>query len=363
MKTIVIFDPKNLISANKSTFIRHQYYSQKLAELDSMASLTILTFRKNGKSFEYNHDNDKLKIHYLGLKIYSKRNREFLSKINTLVFGDPFLPPTLFRLLFLLYFCPKNIRIQIQLHGDFFQPKWKDTLRNKAKYFLIKINIRKANNLRFVSQQQLAGFKKTFPYFKNYFISPIAVTQSSSNIGDYGFNRPKVVGFLGRIDRERGIQTLVSVLKLFGRNSSIRFLIAGDGDLSIHLKNQIEKFDLMNEVEIVGFIEQKDLEDRFWSQIGILISTAPFESYGLTMREALIRNIPILTLKNSGSMELLNDFPDACIEFYEASKIDGLVTKIPEMLNLKIDAQLLPRQKSIDGANLEKLLRSWLGSQ
>ena len=52
MKTIVIFDPKNLISANKSTFIRHQYYSQKLAELDSMASLTILTFRKNGKSFE-----------------------------------------------------------------------------------------------------------------------------------------------------------------------------------------------------------------------------------------------------------------------------------------------------------------------
>ncbi len=362
MKNIVIFDPKNIIFSSKSAFERHQYYAQKLYEADSEALLTVMTFRNVKNNIRFNLSNGKLRVHQLGLNIYSKKNRFFLSRIDTLIFGEPFISPTLFRFLYLFYFCPKNLRIQIQFHGDFFQSKWRNSFKKRLKYFLIRININKATTIRLVSQKQLSGFKEAFPKYINYVVAPIVVTKSNEIIGKYGSNRPNVVGFLGRIDHERGIDTLESIIRLFKNESNIRFLIAGNGKLLDHLRKNVVNIYNARNVEIIGFVEQENLEELFWSRIGILISTAPMESYGLTMREAVIRQIPVLTLRNSGSLELEADYPDACIEFYESDNISYLVSKIPDLIKLQLSADFSYRQTTIDNDNLSKLFGSWLST-
>jgi hypothetical protein len=41
-----------------------------------------------------------------------------------------------------------------------------------------------------------------------------------------------------------------------------------------------------------------------------LLSTAPYESYGLAMREALLHGVPVVSKENAGAIELEQRYPN-----------------------------------------------------
>lgn len=360
MTNVAIFDPKNVIFSNASTFKRHEYYAKKLKEMSPRSTLTILNYIPNNVANINLQETSWLRFHTIRRFNLSQFDKNFLSNLDTVVFGDPFLSPVLFKILRLHEYCPTKVHFQIQIHGDFFNRLWIKNPRNWIKYLLLIINIKSADSLRFVSVEQLDQFKKKFPNFGNVVVAPISVTHDASSPKIYSSHRPKVVGFLGRISDDRGIDVLKKILKVFENHIEISFLILGEGDLKPNLikyKNQLSN---NSRIDVKGYVEQDLLEDFFWSQIGLLLNTAPLESYGMSMREALIRGIPILSLRTSGAMDLLNDFPEASLEFIKLSDLESLIAQVSHLLSLESNDKYLNDQIRLDEKNLNRLIESWL---
>jgi glycosyltransferase involved in cell wall biosynthesis len=58
-----------------------------------------------------------------------------------------------------------------------------------------------------------------------------------------------------------------------------------------------------------GALTNKEVQEK-WAEIGVLLSTAPYESYGLAMREALLHGVPIVSKENAGAIELEQRYPN-----------------------------------------------------
>jgi glycosyltransferase involved in cell wall biosynthesis len=78
----------------------------------------------------------------------------------------------------------------------------------------------------------------------------------------------------------------------------------------------------------LGSLKNSEVQET-WSGIGVLLSTAPFESYGLAMREALLHNVPVVSRRNAGSLELKEKYPNL-IGLFDGT--EEAVTEITEIL-------------------------------
>ena len=360
MKKIVIFDPKKTIFRNSDTVIRHEHYAKQLSTINPGSTLTIYSFRLRKKNLEFQDLIEKLGTFTFNIFVLSKDNRKFLSNVNTVVFGEPFIAPTVFKILRFNRLVPSTVKYQIQFHGDFFDSNWYRKPNNWLRYILMKINIRNADSLRFVSNAQFSKYISTNPNFDDAFVAPIPSILPGTVIERYTSNRPLTIGYLGRITKERGLDNLRNILKIFENEKKVKFLIVGNGDSLDDLKSFISKLKNHRNIEVKGYLGQDKLEETFWSKIGVLVNTALVESYGLAMREAVIRNIPVISLPNAGAMELVNDIPNAPVEFYDLHHLSRLNAKIIELCNIQVTGDFFKIQYIRDMKNTEKLLRSWL---
>jgi hypothetical protein len=100
---------------------------------------------------------------------------------------------------------------------------------------------------------------------------------------------------------------------------------------------------------------------NMWASVGVLLSLAPAESYGLTMREAIVNGVPVLAVRSVGSMALdqfLNGNGFLVIqEPFESQKIaDQLIT----LDNVQI-SESAREALFLESANYVKILcSSWL---
>lgn len=360
MKKIVIFDPKKSIFRNSDTVIRHEHYAKQLSIISPGSSLTIYSFRLREKYLEFQNLIQKLGTFSFNICLFSKDNQKFLSDVSTVVFGEPFIAPSLFKILRFNRLLPSTVKYQIQLHGDFFDSNWYRKPNNWLRYLLMKFNMKNIDSLRFVSNAQLNKYILKNPNFYDAFVAPIPSILPGIDIGRYSSNRPLTIGYLGRVTNERGLDTLKNILKVFENEKRIKFLIVGNGDSLGDLLSFISKLKNHENIEVKGFIGQDKLEKAFWSKIGVLVNTAHVESYGLAMREAIIRNIPVLSLPNAGALELLQDIPNAPVEFYGSHDLSQLKAKVIDLCNIKVTGDFFKIQTIRDMNNMEKLLRSWL---
>jgi glycosyltransferase involved in cell wall biosynthesis len=140
-------------------------------------------------------------------------------------------------------------------------------------------------------------------------------------------------------------------------DSEIKFVIAGDGPLLKGLINKCMANFESSRYEFLGFIDAKDHE-KFWGKVGVFASTAKNESYGRTIRESLVRGIPVLATKNENSREILETMDDPPIFFVENFDWENFQsTKIREICSMETDSQT----SYIDRINgdLGKLIESW----
>ena len=53
--------------------------------------------------------------------------------------------------------------------------------------------------------------------------------------------------------------------------------------------------------------------ENAWERIGILVSTAPSESYGRSLREALMHGVPVWSTDTRGLRDLIQEYPSGAI--------------------------------------------------
>lgn len=176
------------------------------------------------------------------------------------------------------------------------------SFKNRLMYLLAKFSILFGDSFRFVTVEQMQEMIKRNPKLgdKSFAVplpTPIPISTSSINSAE------NVIGYLGRIHPERNPELwLASIRNLNLKRQDFKCVVAGSGPDE---KNFIAKLiDLLgpNRVTFKGHVSANQLED-FWNEITILLSTSDIESYGLAIREAILRGKKCVAVTSVGARD------------------------------------------------------------
>ncbi len=316
MKCVLILDPRgNINLGGEDTISRHDSYAEELRNHEQLKShkLVVISIGK------------KLKIQpsIFDLKLVNARPINFVhfayqaakeikrTKLvpSILVAGDPWESYWTAKLV--RFLSGLNCPIQVQLHGDFGNPVWKAlNSRNRLRSYALGYAIRNSESIRTVSEFQTEFIVAKFNIKRNkVFVCPPLLNSSYLNQKKNPRrreNKEAILAFIGRLHSERGTAHLRElVAKLKSENFNFKLLILGSGPEEKVLKKEISKLLSPIQNEFYPFLQPRDMAS-FWAQTDLVLSLAPSESYGRTMREALLFGIPVLAVESSGVNELIH---------------------------------------------------------
>ncbi len=198
-----------------------------------------------------------------------------------------------------------------------------------------------------VSNMAKEGFIETIGDTKNLtsiynFIPPNVIDLAKEdvrlNVKKYALNAV-VVGRLS--DEAKGQTRLISAIKeLNDEGLNIGLTIVGDGRDRLAIEDKIREYNLEDYVTLVG--EQKN-PYPFIKNADLLVCSSYYEGYNLTVAEALILGIPVMSTYCAGPVEILDDGKYGLIvENSEAGIKEGLRRLVDDkelLLNYKLKAK------------------------
>jgi glycosyltransferase involved in cell wall biosynthesis len=118
----------------------------------------------------------------------------------------------------------------------------------------------------------------------------------------------KLIGIIGRIDRQKGQLTLIKSLALI-KNTNIKLVIAGEptkNEGHIYL-NEIKKYiavnSLVDRVIVIPFVKKPE---NFYKAVDIFGLGSFSETYGMVTIEAMLSELPVIATNTGGTPEILN---------------------------------------------------------
>jgi glycosyltransferase involved in cell wall biosynthesis len=281
---------------------------------------------------------------------------------TTLIAGDPWWG---FLFLFIIKFTfRKYCSLQIQLHGDIYVRPNKFSSKEFIKFVFVRVALLVVNTIRVVSEHQKQDLLKISRSLSGKIcVSPIPV-QIPENIKER--KREKVIGIVGRLHGERGIQEsvkiLIASLKKFPDYCGF---IIGDGPEWFSVKNEIEKNFLTDRIEMTGSVNHLDVIDYLY-RMKILISSAPREGYGLTIREAYLSGVDVVAYSNDGTRQANLDWEES---FYLYDSVDNAIAKISLLIQQESITdlsshrnQIQEMQRSANSISINVLINSWINT-
>ena len=364
--TIVLLDPRGAILGGGSDVIhRIQDYGYELSRYDSKLKLLVFSSHTESKDFESSFlDIICLSKPTFNAIIFAIRAQKYLKRNNLkfklLVASDPW--ESFWSAYLLNKLSLKKVPIQIQLHGDIANPAWKKiSLQNRIRFNFAKFSLSKANGIRAVSNSQALKVAKIFKIKKAQIcvipvpINNLRLTSSMSS------KRPKTLGLIGRIHNDRGIYNFIKLVKsLTVVRDDFTVVIAGGGPEESRFLEEIKNLLLKSKIRFLGHLSEKELK-KVWREIGVLVSTAPAESYGRAMREALVAGIPVWATKSSGVEDLISKAGKDTVKILDLTKSNHELSKEFDQL-LKSKVSLSFRKQFIkDNSTYAQLLaKSWV---
>jgi glycosyltransferase involved in cell wall biosynthesis len=121
------------------------------------------------------------------------------------------------------------------------------------------------------------------------------------------FNRPPLIGYIGRLSREKGIQNFTKALPtIIGNRKDLRVFIGGDGELKDSIEKSLKGFELTNNVDLPGWISHEDLP-HYMNQLHLLIIPSYTEGLPNIMLEAMACGTPVLATSVGGIPDVIRD--------------------------------------------------------
>ena len=247
---------------------------------------------------------ENIEVHSISSKpmnvfVFTLRSLRVIKSVSlnpgSLIAGTSFQPFLI--ALILKLFNPK-VKIHTAVHGELDALK-RSGFSSLLKLYFLRLFLRRAHSIRFVSKKQAEDAKQFVKLNnKRTFIAPVPFVTDS--VGSYKRNSSSCIAFVGRIQKERGVEEWIEVVKPFDRK---QLLIIGEGPQTQTMKT------LLVGATFTGALTNKEVQEK-WAEIGVLLSAAPYESYGLAMREALLQGVPIVSKENAGAIELEQRYPN-----------------------------------------------------
>lgn len=110
---------------------------------------------------------------------------------------------------------------------------------------------------------------------------------------------------VGRLTKLKGFDRLIEVTgKLINEGYELDLWILGEGEYENKLKQQINKLCINDFVHLLGFTENPYI---IMKQCDLYVCSSKFEGYSLTVAEAIILGLPVISTACTGPVELLNN--------------------------------------------------------
>lgn len=117
--------------------------------------------------------------------------------------------------------------------------------------------------------------------------------------------RERIVGFLGRIDEEKGIRTLANVAELLPED--ITFVFAGDGQLSDWLDVELAAQREAGNVEITGWVDNEEVPDLLNRLQLLVMPSQPTEGLPTVILESFACGTPVYATPVAGVPDVVRD--------------------------------------------------------
>ena len=117
--------------------------------------------------------------------------------------------------------------------------------------------------------------------------------------------RDAVVGFLGRLDEEKGIRTLAAVAKELPDDVTFRFI--GDGDLRPWLERELGDEIDAGQVEITGWVDHDEVPAQLNDLRLLVLFSEPTEGLPTVIMESMACGTPVYATPVSGVPDLVKD--------------------------------------------------------
>lgn len=117
--------------------------------------------------------------------------------------------------------------------------------------------------------------------------------------------REPVVGFLGRIDEEKGIRTLATVAQLLPKY--ITFVFAGDGQLSGWLQAELASQREAGNVEITGWVDHEEVPELLNRLQLLVMPSQPTEGLPTVILESFACGTPVYSTPVAGVPDVVRD--------------------------------------------------------
>jgi glycosyltransferase involved in cell wall biosynthesis len=369
MNRVYLLDPRGILdSTDDETVRRHEKYLSGLRELLSDSELIVIS----GNKEVLNEIESQIQFSYTGCKgrfstkfiINAERIlRNSHSGRILIVAGDPWETLIQAYLIKRIVKCHTGINatIQAQIHADVTSAHWKENnLINSTRFRILKMTLRLANSVRVTSDSRKRDLIAAGLCDKE----KIVVSSVPLNIPIFptigAENRPRNIGFIGRLHPDRGldiwIQTILDIAKV---DNLVGISIAGDGPNRDEFISRIRGAGISNPIKYYGFIKGEELV-AFWKEIGVLLSTAPSESFGRSLAESLVYGVPVWCVRSSGVTDLQESLGETWVRILSPeSTVESKKSDLEELLQLQIPD--LVRKKIFDSQkkNTSALAQSW----
>jgi len=186
------------------------------------------------------------------------------------------------------------------------------SLVEKMYYFSIKLATKLAdkivvNSIDFLKASRIKKYAKKaaeiFPPINTSKFRKVKVSEKFRK--KYSIEKSDfVVGFLGRITREKGLEYLIKAIPMINKKiKNVKVLIAGESEKIAGGKGESEKEKLLKTIEklrlnnvfFTGYIDEREI-NQFYStcDVFVLPSTHSLESFGIVQVEAMLCGTPVV---------------------------------------------------------------------
>jgi glycosyltransferase involved in cell wall biosynthesis len=198
----------------------------------------------------------------------------------------------------IIWLLPSSSKKMIGYHHDF--PKIIFTPMQSVSYYLADKIVLYSPNL--VNEWDLGKYRNKIIIAHEHFLNTKTFTVTRP-ISD----RPQLIGYIGRLSEEKGIQNFVLALPQILKNQkNLRVIIGGDGGLKESIKTSLVAEKLTDRVDLPGWISHDDLP-QYLNQFQLLVLPSYTEGLPNIVLEALSCGTPVLATPVGAISDIIKD--------------------------------------------------------
>ena len=114
----------------------------------------------------------------------------------------------------------------------------------------------------------------------------------------------KLIVFAGRLEYEKGVQTVLDALPLVLKRLPVRFLVAGVGTHEEELRAHARRDGLDGQVEFLGFVPDVELK-MYYAAADLAVVPSLYEPFGMVALETMAAGTPCIAADTGGLRELV----------------------------------------------------------